>query len=93
MGLIRYSCGHISGPNVSILVKFGVRVFHYVLLKYGDENAEMQNDNLMTSHFGSLYFTENWGKSAIMTFLECMKKETRSFTWEANIRVYIQKIQ
>ena len=31
-----------------------VRVFHHVLLKYGHENAEMQNENLMTSHFNTL---------------------------------------
>ena len=38
----RYSCGHISGPHEPIHVKFGVlRVFHHVLLKYGNENAEM----------------------------------------------------
>ena len=46
MGLIRYSCGHISGHHEPIYVKFGVwlsvRVFHHVLLKYGHENDEMQ---------------------------------------------------
>ena len=42
MGLIRYSCGHISGHNKPIHAIWYVRVFHHVLLKYcHDENAEM----------------------------------------------------
>ena len=43
MGLIRYSCGHISGhydPNSCQI--WCARVFHHVLLKYGHEYAEMQ---------------------------------------------------
>ena len=28
--------------------------FHHVLLKYGHENAEMQKENLVTSHFSTL---------------------------------------
>ena len=43
MGLIRYSCGQISGHHEPIHVKFWyVWVVHHVLLKYGHENAEMQ---------------------------------------------------
>ena len=32
--LITHLCGHISGSREPIHVKFGVRVFHHVLLKY-----------------------------------------------------------
>ena len=43
MGLIMYSCGHISGYHEPIHVKFGVwGFFHHGLLKYGHENSEMQ---------------------------------------------------
>ena len=42
MGLIRYPCSHILGHHEPIHVKYGVRVFHHVLRKYGHENAEMQ---------------------------------------------------
>ena len=41
MGLISYSCGHISGPHKPIHVKFGV-CFSHDLQKYGHENAQMQ---------------------------------------------------
>ena len=42
-GLIRYSCGYISGHHEPIHVKFGVwGFFLHVLLKYHHENAEMQ---------------------------------------------------
>ena len=55
MELIRYSCGRISGLHEPIHEKIWcVRIGHYVLLKYGHENAEMQNKNLMTSHFVTL---------------------------------------
>ena len=39
MGLITYSCGHISGHYEQI---WCVGVFHHVLLKYGHESAVMQ---------------------------------------------------
>ena len=63
MGLIRYSCGHISGPHVPIPTKppwtdsceiWCVRVFH-VLLKYGLENAEMQKTTIWWHHTSVLY--------------------------------------
>ena len=46
MGPTMYSCGHISGLHEPIHVKFGVWVFHDVLLKYGHENAEMHKRKL-----------------------------------------------
>ena len=42
-GLIRYSCGHISGYQWTNSCQIWcVRVFHHVLLKICHENAEMQ---------------------------------------------------
>ena len=54
MGLIRNSCGQILGPHESIHVKFGVRIFHHVVLKYGMKMLKCKKQNLMTSHFRTL---------------------------------------
>ena len=57
MGLIRYSCGHISGHHEPIHVKFGVWgfFFYHVLLKYCHENAEMQKKKIWWRHTSVLY--------------------------------------
>ena len=34
MGLIRYSCGHISGPHESIPTKFGLWIFFIMIHRY-----------------------------------------------------------
>ena len=64
MGLIRYSCSHISGPHESIHVKVFVwSFFCHVLLKYGHENAEMQNwkfDDVTLQDSIKGNYTKNW---------------------------------
>ena len=42
MRLIRYSRSYILGPHETIHVKLACEGGSYVLLKYGNENAEMQ---------------------------------------------------
>ena len=42
-------------PHEPIHVKFGVRLFHHVLLRYGHENAKMQKRKFDESHFGTLW--------------------------------------
>ena len=54
MGLIRYSCSH-SGPHEPIHVKFGV--WGFLIMFYWNMVMKMlkcKNENLMTSHFGTL---------------------------------------
>ena len=54
-GLIKYSCGHISGHHEPIHVKFGVRGFFIIF--YWNMVMKMlkcTNENLKTSHLGTL---------------------------------------
>ena len=47
---------YLGSPLTDSCKIWCVRVFHDVLLKYGQENAEMQKKKiLMTSHLGTLY--------------------------------------
>ena len=55
MGLIRYSCGHISGHHEPIHVKFGV--WGFFIMSYWNIVMEMlkcKKENLMMSHFSTL---------------------------------------
>ena len=70
MGLIRYSCGHISGHYEPIHVKFGV--WGFFIMFYWNIVMKMlkcKKENLMTSHFSTLW------KSVIadvsFTFMKC----------------------
>ena len=58
MGLIRYSCGLISGPQEPIPTKFGLRVFHHALSIHGIQNADMQEKKNLTSSIR--YSVEIW---------------------------------
>ena len=56
MGLIRYSCGHISGLHEPIHVKFGV--WGFFIMFYRNIVMKMlkcKNENLMTFHTSVLY--------------------------------------
>ena len=56
MGLIRYSCGQISGHHEPIHVKFGV--WGLFIMFYWNIVMKMlkcKKENLMTSHFSTLY--------------------------------------
>ena len=56
MGLIRYSCGHISGHHEPIHVKPGV--WGFFIMFYWNIIMKMlkcKKDNLMTSHFSTLF--------------------------------------
>ena len=56
MGLIRYSCGHISGHHEPIHVKFGV--WGFFIMFYWNIVMKMlkcKKENLMTSHLSTLY--------------------------------------
>ena len=55
MGLIRYSCGHISGPGEPIPTKFGLWMF-FIMLRRDMISKTMKCKIcfLMTSHFGTL---------------------------------------
>ena len=55
-GLITYSCRHISGPGEPIHVKFGVWGFFIILFwNMVMKMLKYKNENLMTSHFGTLW--------------------------------------
>ena len=56
MGLIRYSCGHISASHELIHVKFGVWGFFMFYWNIVMKMLKCKNKNLMTSHFGTLCF-------------------------------------
>ena len=56
MGLIRYSCGHISDHHEPIHIKFGV--WGFFIMFYWNIVMKMlkcKKENLMTSHFSTLY--------------------------------------
>ena len=56
VGLIRYSCGHISGHHEPIYVKFGV--WGFFIMFYWNIVMKMlkcNKENLMTSHFSTLW--------------------------------------
>ena len=63
MGLIRYSCCHISGHHEPIHVKFGVWGF-FIMLYWNIvmKMLKCKKENLMTSHFSTL-----WKKSEMVT--------------------------
>ena len=70
MGIIRYSCGHISGHHEPIHVKFGV--WGFFIMFYWNLVIKMLNckkENLMTSHFGTLW---PMGKSTQLSTLKCL---------------------
>ena len=59
MGLIRSSCGRISGPHEPIHVKFGV--WGFFIMFYWNIVMKMlkcKKENLMTSHFSTLLSCE-----------------------------------
>ena len=59
MGVIRYSCGHISGYHEPIHVKFGV--WGFFIMFYWNIVMKMlkcKKENLMTSHFSTLFSSE-----------------------------------
>ena len=62
MGLIRYSCGHISGSHKPIHVKFGVKW-------NGNENAEMRKRKFDDVNFGT-YSNRNPDSKRTLTLLE-----------------------
>ena len=71
MGLIRYSCGHISGPHEPIRVKFGVWRFFIILYRnMVMKMLKCKQKILMTSHFGTLlkytYSIRTWRRNAKM---------------------------
>ena len=45
MGLIRYSCGHISGPQTDFQQVWALDVFHHALPINGIQNAEIRKKN------------------------------------------------
>ena len=56
VGLIRYSCSHISGPNEPIHVKFGVSGFFFIMFYWNMvmKMLKCTTENLMMSHFSTL---------------------------------------
>ena len=52
MGLIRYSCGHVSGPpsaHEPIPTQFGLWMFFIMLHRYSIQNTEIQKKFFVTS--------------------------------------------
>ena len=76
MGLIRYSCGHISGHHKQIHVKFDVcRFFHHVLLKYCHENAEMQKRKFDDTTLQYSIATDTWFWGIQVIFVKHIRKQ------------------
>ena len=58
MGLIRYSCGHISGHREPIHVKFVWGVFITFYWNMVVKILECKKENLMMPHFSTLYLVQ-----------------------------------
>ena len=56
MGLIRYSCGHISGPHEPLSTKFVLWRFFIMLYRYMVfQTLKCKKSCLLCHHFGTLY--------------------------------------
>ena len=86
MGLIRYSCGHISDHHEPIHVKFGV--WGFFIMFYWSMVTRMlkcKKGNLMTSHFSTLWNSEGTEKGLCVWVGVCKRTPDVSiFTKEVN---------